>query len=276
MMETVKLFFDMEFTGLHQYSTPISIGIATENEDRAFYAEFNDYDESQVDAWLHDNVISKLRFKPPIEGEKEHRIEWYSPDHEEVSIEMRGSKKEIAEALILWIAQFTKDSNTVVEMWSDCPSYDWVLFCSLFEADGETHLPHGVFYIPFDIATLFKDKGYDPDISREDFAGANPAQQSNISKHNALWDAKVIARCYYRLTKVMAPNTFTKLEDVEAGTYFAIRSSTLSAGAISFRFDHAIIFSGKKPFLSYKIVSLVSGNSFEERIDNFKIGPKIY
>lgn len=48
--------------------------------------------------------------------------------------------------------------------------------------------------IPFDICTLFKIKGIDPDVSREDFAGIN----SESKKHNALWDAKVIKECYLK------------------------------------------------------------------------------
>jgi hypothetical protein len=55
----VKLFFDMEFTGLHQRTTPISIGMVTE-DGQAFYGEFSDYDMAQVDEWLTENVIAHL------------------------------------------------------------------------------------------------------------------------------------------------------------------------------------------------------------------------
>ena len=55
----MKLFFDMEFTGLRQNTTPISIGIVSEDGKR-FYAEFTDYDESQCDDWIKENVIKKL------------------------------------------------------------------------------------------------------------------------------------------------------------------------------------------------------------------------
>jgi len=44
----MKIFFDTEFTGLHQNTTLISIGLVTEQE-HSFYAEFDDYDKSQVD-----------------------------------------------------------------------------------------------------------------------------------------------------------------------------------------------------------------------------------
>ena len=44
---------------------------------------------------------------------------------------------------------------------------------------------------------LFKMKGVDPDISREEFADMNDGSQ----KHNSLWDAKVIKKCFELLNK---------------------------------------------------------------------------
>ncbi len=52
----MRVFFDAEFTGLHQHTTLISIGLVAE-DGREFYAEFTDYDEGQVDSWLEKNVI---------------------------------------------------------------------------------------------------------------------------------------------------------------------------------------------------------------------------
>jgi len=50
--------------------------------------------------------------------------------------------------------------------------------------------------MPFDLATVFKIKGIDPDIRREDFAGLS--DQRNF-KHNALWDARVSQKCLKHL-----------------------------------------------------------------------------
>ena len=58
----MKLFFDTEFTGLHKDTTLISIGIISEDE-RTFYAELTDYDKSQVDDWIKENVIDNLLLK---------------------------------------------------------------------------------------------------------------------------------------------------------------------------------------------------------------------
>ncbi|WP_376716592.1 hypothetical protein [Vagococcus carniphilus] len=55
----MKVFFDTEFTGLHKDTTLISIGLIAENGNK-FYAEFTDYDKTQIDDWLQENVINNL------------------------------------------------------------------------------------------------------------------------------------------------------------------------------------------------------------------------
>jgi hypothetical protein len=181
----VKIFFDTEFTGLHQNTTLISIGLVAENGD-SFYAECCNYDRSQVDEWLSDNVISKLAMET-------HDYSGLSREANEKSIEeckdvvLIGYKdKEIGELLQRWLSRFES-----VEMWSDCLAYDWVLFNQLF--GHAFNIPKNVYYIPFDICTLMKIKGVDPDISREEFVGTTGP------KHNALHDAIVIKQCYEKL-----------------------------------------------------------------------------
>jgi hypothetical protein len=61
MTKITKLFLDTEFTGLHQNTTLISLGIISDT-GKKFYAEFNDYDDSQIDEWLTDNVLKHLHF----------------------------------------------------------------------------------------------------------------------------------------------------------------------------------------------------------------------
>ncbi len=190
----MKVFFDTEFTGLHQHTTLISIGLIAE-DGSTFYAELTDYDKSQVDDWLRENVINNLL------GLELNAPAALPPDC------YCGDTKTIARKLERWLSQLsTKDAafgdrrnyepnNTPqkIEMWSDCLSYDWVLFCQLW--GHAFNIPKNVYYIPFDICTLFKVRGIDPDISREEFAGLD----TNGQKHNALWDAKVIKACYERL-----------------------------------------------------------------------------
>ena len=199
----MRCFLDTEFTGLHQETTLISLGIVSD-DGRTFYAEFNDYAQDQVDEWLRDNVIQHLKFKPPEEDEDEYFV-WGSRGS---SVDVRGSRKDIAQYLADWFQdmlggpvswvdygqKMTKKEITepVIEIWSDCLSYDWVLFNQLW--GHAFNIPKCIYYIPFDICTLFKLKGIDPDINREEFA----KMTKDAAKHNALWDAQVIKACYER------------------------------------------------------------------------------
>ena len=61
----MKIFFDTEFTGLHQDTTLISIGMIAE-DGRELYCELNDYDKTQIDNWLKENVIANLYNTNPI------------------------------------------------------------------------------------------------------------------------------------------------------------------------------------------------------------------
>ena len=176
-----KIFFDTEFTGLHQNTTLISIGLISEC-GKTFYAEFCDYDKAQCDDWIRENVINNCIFlnDNPI-GESNSNMNNYCHV---------GNVNVIREDLKDWLKQFED-----IEIWSDCLSYDWVLFNQIF--GHAFNIPENVYYIPFDICTLFKIKGIDPDISREEFGGIT----SKKEKHNALFDAKVIKECYYKLIK---------------------------------------------------------------------------
>jgi len=165
----MKIFFDTEFTGLHKNTTLISIGLIDE-DGRTFYAELHDYDESQCDDWIRENVIANLSYR-----------------------RRRCSKLTLKDKLEDWLSEYGENE---VEIWSDCLAYDWVLFNDIF--GGAFEIPDSVYYIPFDICTLMKIKGVDPDINREEFAEMEEESQ----KHNALWDAKIIKACYERLIKL--------------------------------------------------------------------------
>jgi len=177
----MNLYFDTEFTGLHKDTTLISIGIISE-DNRTFYAELRDYDKSQVDDWLQEHVIDNL-YLTNLFGEEGIVLPITSTD-----FIMTGNMKEVATELKKWIKQFDN-----IKIWSDCLAYDWVLFNHLF--GHAFNLPKNIYYIPFDICTLFEIKGIDADISREEFI--NNSVTGN--KHNALYDAKVIKACYEKL-----------------------------------------------------------------------------
>ncbi|MFD1990089.1 3'-5' exoribonuclease domain-containing protein [Paenibacillus nicotianae] len=183
-----KVFFDTEFTGLHQYTTLISIGLVAEN-GKSFYAEFTDYNKEQVklDTWLLENVIDNL-----LMSDKKEAIECdKNGDH----LQYKGNTKFIAKKLELWLNGLV--GREKIEMWSDCLSYDWVLFNQLF--GHAFSIPNSVYYIPFDICTLMKIKDVDPDINREEYAYGKASHMVAEHKHNALHDALVIKKCYEKL-----------------------------------------------------------------------------
>ncbi|MCK4525966.1 3'-5' exoribonuclease [candidate division WOR-3 bacterium] len=193
----MKLFLDTEFTGLHQETTLISLGIVSE-DGRTFYAEFSDYDQNQMEEWIQDNVIANLRFSPAPAGQMEHFL-WsrFKPDvslPKMSNMELRGSTLDIQAVLNKWLIQFDQ-----TEIWSDCLAYDWVLFNQIW--GHAFKVPGNIYYIPFDICTLFKLKGINPDINREEFA----EMIGGAEKHNALWDAQVIKACYERAINLRYP-----------------------------------------------------------------------
>lgn len=203
----MKIFLDTEFTGLHQRTTLISLGMVSE-DGRTFYAELNDYDITQVDDWIQKNVIDNLRFSAPDENEDEHFTASRHDSnpvgndiYDSYSLEMRGNLPAVKHALNRWLLSFD-----AIEVWPGCLADDWVLFNEIF--GGAFHIPNNVYYIPFDIYTLFKANEIDPDISREEFGlssdcGTLP-DPSEWAKHNALWDAKVIKMCYEKLMQKYA------------------------------------------------------------------------
>lgn len=182
----MKVFFDTEFTGLFKQAALISIGFISE-DGRTFYAEFNDFDQDQLNKneWLKENVLPGMRFTQEYAS---------NPALDEEHHAMKADKRTVASQIYSWLMQFSENPDMdKVELWSDCLAYDWVLFCDLW--GGALNIPPFVYYIPFDLSTLFKIKDVDPDVTRETFADMNANH-----KHNSLWDAKVIRACYMKLT----------------------------------------------------------------------------
>jgi hypothetical protein len=182
----MNIYYDSEFTGLHQKTTLISFALISQDKQQ-FYCELTDYDKSQLDDWLNENVIANLtlqKMKPNTSKFVENKNQTL------VYGDMGFLKIELEK----WLKQFDK-----VEIVSDCLSYDWVLFNEIF--GGAMNIPENVFYIPIELCTMFTDRDIDPDISREEFA-FDGKDVSNKKKHNALWDAFVIKKCYEKLKQI--------------------------------------------------------------------------
>lgn len=223
MGQVVKIFFDTEFTGLHKNTSLISIGIVAE-DGREFYGEMKHYRKEQVDDWLQKNVIANLDGRGQL------------------------SKAQMARAIEKFLEPYDN-----VEVWSDCLAYDWVLFNEIWGHAFD--IPKKVHYIPFDICTLMKLKGVDPDVNREDFAGIEG------SKHHALHDARVIKACYEKLTRLTfcdCPCHTTGQPIQTHSTLCFARGVSANGGIIVYGLDNE----GK---VWYK--SQTSGNQWREYID---------
>ena len=182
----MNIYFDTEFTGLHKDTTLISIGLISE-DDKTFYAEFTDYDESQVDDWIQTNVIESLIIK----NYGVQKDTWNETN-------VKGSKTLIKFYLSMWLSQFES-----VQLVSDVSHYDMVLFIDIFGSAWD--LPKNVnpscHDINQDIAECYnitEEQAFD--MSREEIL-IDCEVSIGGNKHNSLYDAKVIKESYERINK---------------------------------------------------------------------------
>lgn len=210
----MNLYFDTEFTGLHKNTTLISIGIVAEN-GKKFYSEFSDYDRSQCDDWIRENVINHLRLYGAGDIEKAQElkakgyevstyptmptgysaIEWgISHETKDGLTEVYGDTVWISSWLEKWLLQFDE-----VQFVSDVCHYDFVLLIDLFGSAWD--LPKNV--SPYchdvnqDIARYYKISEKETfDMSREEILNRLCDSGINGDKHNALYDAEVIKAIY--------------------------------------------------------------------------------
>lgn len=178
------LFIDTEFTSLNQQGSLISLGMLA-SDGSSFYAEFSDYEAQDLNDWIKQNVLVHLQFTEQPDGFKEIK--------DQMHWKLKGNKDFIQTELRQYLTRFEK-----VVCWLDYVAYDWVFFCELF--GGSMNLPPELYYIPFDLPTLFRIKGVDPDETRKDFlAHEIAALESPPQAHHALADAKLTAMAYHKL-----------------------------------------------------------------------------
>ena len=198
----MKVFFDTEFTGLHKDTTLISIGLVSEYGD-TFYAEITDYDKSQLNDWLVDNVVSKLKyindpnkvygFDKVIKGSDSER-------------EVFATKRIVGIELRNWLSNFNEDIALV----TDVGHYDMVLLIDLMYASA-LEIPDYVSptYIDLnqEIMTYLKSKyGFNVSITASFHINREELLEESFGvvmsckdKHNALHDAQVIKQLYERI-----------------------------------------------------------------------------
>lgn len=186
----MKIFFDTEFTGLHQNTTLVSIGLVSEDNKR-FYAELTDFnwDDVHKNKWLLENVVNKLYFRQHDSDRK------YIPGYHV------GAKSDVARMLKNWLLQFDE-----VQLVSDVCHYGFVLFISLF--GGAFDIPKNVspycYDINQDIARYYKIAEREAfDKSREEILYSKYKENAIAGdKHNALYDAEVIREIYQIVNNV--------------------------------------------------------------------------
>lgn len=178
MSNTTKIIFDTEFTGLHQNTTLISLGLISDN-GKTFYSEFTDYAKSQVNDWIQENVIDIMS--------PNTMTDYYC----------HGKSKFISKSLKRWLSQFEN-----VEWVADVGHYDFVLLLNLLYGEALN--------APDNICAAYHDLNQDiawfyniSDIeafnkSREDILRENGITIEG-TKHNALYDAKVAKAIYEKI-----------------------------------------------------------------------------
>jgi DNA polymerase III epsilon subunit-like protein len=180
----MKIFFDFEFTGLTMKTTPISLGMVTEDGHK-FYAEFTDYNKEQCDDWINENVINKLQYND--------EIFYLENDKENNKLIIKNNKQAISDSVHEWLKQF-KD----IEFWGDCVAYDWLLMIDLLGMGKPMRKFPNNFtsYQAFDIFTVLKMEYYNPKKNRHEILGIE-----NTNQHNALYDAEITMKLYNRFVK---------------------------------------------------------------------------
>jgi len=191
----IQVYFDTEFTELSRRGTLISIGLVDESNHH-FYAEFNDYDDDHLNEFVTGTILPRLRFNKDCIERKSFNNDTV------VNVDMRGSTEEIKKELKAWfkslhLNNYIKNGNEdQIQFYTDCYAYDWMLFAEMMWGNG-FDIPKTFSYIPIDLSTAFWADGIDPDYSREKYAGVLPGDDEQ--KHNSLWDAEIIKKCFFGL-----------------------------------------------------------------------------
>ena len=196
---TIKVFFDTEFTGLHQHTKLISIGlIADTKEYNIFYAESAEgIREALEDGWLERNVCTKLSALD-LQFVK-------SIDPKYTLVLSPGDNSIIQSNLRDWLEELSNGGENHIQLYADVAHYDMVLFQEIF--GGTFGVPSYVSAYVCDINTdiscyLNKEEWEAFDVSRESLLGEEDKHElmkilGGISEftddmkrqHNALYDA---------------------------------------------------------------------------------------
>lgn len=193
----MNLYFDMEFTGLKKDTTIISLGIVDQN-GRSIYLEYTDYNKSDVDDWIQENVIKNTIFLKDDIKEIEPHVTENGTDAVVV-----GNTEYNRQVLKYWLSLY---DNEDIQFVSDVCHYDMVLLIDALYEHG-LNIPSNVSIdchnINQDIAAYKKISVKEAaDVVRESLV-AKEIEGMKVQKHNALFDALVIRLIYNKINKLV-------------------------------------------------------------------------
>lgn len=208
MDDKLRIYYDAEFTGLHRNTSLISIGMRTEFGSY-FYAEFTDYDQSQINDWLEEHVIGNLKLK----DKSFYKMHSGGMNSGYCDCLLKDTSEVIRSNLITWLQmELSKSGKKQIQFYTDCYAYDWMVLVELITGGGHRtamDMPSWIYYIPYDLSTLLQSRDIDPDITRENYAGETELSRikgrepfiwwGDECKHNSLWDAAVAQVCFNRV-----------------------------------------------------------------------------
>lgn len=193
----MNLYFDMEFTGLKKDTTIISLGIVDQN-GRSIYLEYTDYNKSDVDDWIKENVIKNTIFLKDDIKEIEPHVTENGTDAVVI-----GNTEYNRQVLKYWLSLY---DNEDIQFVSDVCHYDMVLLIDTLYGHG-LNIPSNVSIdchnINQDIAAYKKISLKEAaDVVRESLV-TKEIEGMKVQKHNALFDALVIRLIYNKINKLV-------------------------------------------------------------------------
>lgn len=169
----------------------ISIGVVCE-DGRSYYAVSNEYNYSEADDWVKENVINKI-YTSVVNGDRRNYDsakefhKWYGKSNETI-------KDELMKFFGCWRDhQLYYRAPEGIEIYGYFADYDWVLFCSLF--GRMIDLPKGFPMYCRDLKQMMDERGLDKEWKRKKCPDLK-------DEHNALADAKWNYELFNRIVEV--------------------------------------------------------------------------
>ena len=209
--------------------------IVEEVNIKSFYGEFVDYNIDKCDQWVKDNIVDKLNLPYPLPYPTDFTHQTIKGTQQEVftylkewlsqfeSIEFFADYDVIDKPLLIdlianWDKQAFNEFDEKLE-YKYCGKshklrpvdsegyyyYENQDDCVAYKVGLPKHLYNIQYYDFYDLHTIFKLKGIDPDINRRVYAFGYESDSYPVpdwlegSVHNALYDAYVNMLCYDKL-----------------------------------------------------------------------------